>query len=62
MADPTNARTRTMHRFFDPPRFPIKELPRGPGDGERDHDDEHDVRDRRGSELAGWNAYVGRPT
>ena len=27
VADPTNARQRTLNSFFDSPRFPIKELP-----------------------------------
>jgi hypothetical protein len=59
-ADPTNARMRTMHRFFDSPRFPIKELPGVDGEGR--HDDARD--DGHGphhTELPAWNAYVGAP-
>jgi len=58
MADPTNARMRTMHRFFDSPRFPIKELPGVDGDGRHDDDEGH-ASDR--TELPAWNAYLGAP-
>jgi hypothetical protein len=60
MTDPTNARMRTMHRYFDSPRFPIKELPGVDGDGRRD-DDRDDRHGPRGTELPAWNADVGAP-
>ncbi|MEA2222439.1 MAG: hypothetical protein QOH83_815 [Solirubrobacteraceae bacterium] len=60
MTDPTNARMRTLHRFFNSPRFPIKELPGVDVDG-RHEDDEDDGRGPRGTELPAWNAYVGAP-
>jgi hypothetical protein len=60
MTDPTNARMRTLHRFFNSPRFPIKELPGVEVDG-RHEDDEDDGRGTRGTELPAWNAYVGAP-
>lgn len=60
MTDPTNARMRTLHRFFNSPRFPIKELPRVEVDG-RHEDDEDGGHEPRGTELPAWNAYVGAP-
>jgi len=60
VTDPTNARMRTLHRFFDSPRFPIKELPGGDADGRHD-DDEDGGHGRRGTDLPAWNAYVGAP-
>jgi hypothetical protein len=60
MTDPTNARMRTLHRFFDSPRFPIKELPGGDGDVRQEDDRDGDHGPRR-TELPAWNAYVGAP-
>lgn len=60
MADPTNARMRTLHRFFDPPRFPIKELPGADDDGGH-NDDRYDGHGLNRTELPAWNAYVGAP-
>lgn len=60
MTDPTNARMRTLHSFFDSPRFPIKELPAADGDGRREDDGDGGHATRR-TELPAWNAYVGAP-
>jgi|GEM_PF-6195908 len=58
MADPTNARVRTIDTVFGAPRVPIKSLPAAAGD--RRDDDDQDRR-RRPVELTEWNAYVGPP-
>jgi hypothetical protein len=61
MTDPTNARMRTLHRFFDAPRFPIKELPGIDGERRHEDDDGDGGHGPRRTELPAWNAYVGAP-